>query len=89
MLFITAMLLCYVNLSKKGVLVTQDFGDFDEQDTMDDGDVFSDVDWDSVTKLQAKYDEVNVIVDPEERKLAAKALVRELNGDDSGPILVT
>jgi hypothetical protein len=69
--------------------VTQDFGDFEDDDAFDDGDVFSNVDWDSVSKLQARYDEINVIADPEERKLAAKALVREMNGEDSGPILVT
>ena len=69
--------------------MTQGFGDFDELDAMDDGDVFSEVDWDSVTKLQARYDEVNVIPDPTERKIAVKALMRELNGDPDGPILAT
>lgn len=69
--------------------MTQSFGDFDELDAMDDGDVFSEVDWDSVTKLQARYDEVNVIPDPTERKIAVKALMRELNGDPDGPILAT
>jgi len=69
--------------------MTQGFGDFDDEDAMDDGDVFSEVDWDSVTKLQARYDEVNVIPDPTERKIAVKALMRELNGDPDGPILAT
>ena len=70
--------------------MTQGFGDFTEDDAIDDGDLpTAMIDWDEVERLQRRMDEINIIPNPEERKLAAKALTRELNGDDSGPILVT
>jgi hypothetical protein len=69
--------------------VTQDFGDFDDDDVVDESDPMAEVNWDAVTKLQARYDEIAVLPTAQERKIAAKALVRELNGEDSGPILVT
>jgi len=66
----------------KGVLVTQPFGDFTEEDTIDESDIpLEAVDWDAVEELQRRMDEVNVIPDKIERKNAAKALVRELNGE--------
>ena len=71
--------------------MTQEFGDFDEDDAYDDQLALEsiDIDWDAVQRLQNRYDEVEVIPDPVQRKAAAKALVRELNGEDSGAILVT
>ena len=70
--------------------MTQGFGDFTEEDTMNYGDLgLEEVDWDKVEELQRRMDEVEVIPNPKERKLAAKALIRELNGETSGPILVT
>jgi hypothetical protein len=66
----------------KGVLVTQPFGDFTEEDTIDENDIpLEAIDWDAVEELQRRMDEVNVIPDKTERKNAAKALVRELNGE--------
>jgi len=62
--------------------VTQPFGDFTEEDTIDENDVpLEAIDWDVVEELQRRMDEVNVIPDKTERKNAAKALVRELNGE--------
>jgi len=62
--------------------VTQPFGDFTEEDTIDENDIPLDaIDWDEVEKLQRRIDEVQVIPDKTERKNAAKALVRELNGE--------
>jgi len=62
--------------------VTQPFGDFTEEDTIDESDIpLEAVDWDAVEELQRRMDEVNVIPDKIERKNAAKALVRELNGE--------
>lgn len=61
--------------------MTQDFGDFTEEDAIDEGDIpLEAIDWDAVVRLQRRMDEVTVIPDPTERKNAAKALVRELNG---------
>jgi len=66
----------------KGDLVTQPFGDFTEEDTIDENDIpLEAIDWNSVEELQRRMDEVNVIPDKTERKNAAKALVRELNGE--------
>lgn len=60
----------------------QGFGDFTEEDTIDEGDVSPDAaDWEAIERLQRRIDEVNVIPDETERKNAAKALVRELNGE--------
>ena len=62
--------------------MTQPFGDFTEEDTIDENDIPLDtIDWDEVEKLQRRIDEVQVIPDKTERKNAAKALVRELNGE--------
>lgn len=69
--------------------MTQDFGDFDDDDVVDDDMPDGPIDWASVIRLQERYDAIAVLPDPHERKLAAKALVRELNGEISGPILVT
>jgi hypothetical protein len=66
----------------KGVLVTQLFGDFTEEDTIDENDIpLEAIDWAAVEELQRKIDAVQVIPDKIERKNAAKALVRELNGE--------
>ena len=65
-----------------------EFGDFDPEDTADELG-FREIDWVKTRELQDKIDAINVLPDPNERKIAAKALVRELNGEDSGPILVT
>lgn len=69
--------------------MTQEFGDFDEGDVIDDDMPSGPIDWASVIRLQERYDEIAVLPDPVERKIAAKALIRELNGEQSGPILVT
>lgn len=62
--------------------MTQDFGDFTEEDTIDENDLpLETIDWDEVEVLQRRIDEVEVIPDATERKNAAKALVRELNGE--------
>lgn len=62
--------------------MTQGFGDFTEEDTIDEDDVDpASIDWNEVEVLQRRMDEVNVIPDTTERKNAAKALVRELNGE--------
>ena len=62
--------------------MTQPFGDFTEEDTIDENVVpLEAIDWDVVEELQRRMDEVNVIPDKTERKNAAKALVRELNGE--------
>jgi len=69
--------------------VTQEFGDFDEDDVVDDDMPSGPIDWAAVIRLQERYDAIAVLPDPVERKIAAKTLIRELNGEDSGPILVT
>ena len=69
--------------------MTQEFGDFDEDDVIDDEFPDGPIDWASVIRLQERYDAIAVLPDPAERKIAAKTLIRELNGEDSGPILVT
>jgi len=62
--------------------VTQPFGDFTEEDTIDENDIpLEAIDWEAVEELQRRMDEVQVIPDRTERKNAAKALVRELNGE--------
>ena len=62
--------------------MTQNFGDFTEEDAIDEDDVPPEyIDWDKVVELQRRMDEVNVIPDETERKNAAKALVREMNGE--------
>ena len=62
--------------------MTQPFGDFTEEDTIDENDIpLEAIDWEAVEELQRRMDEVNVIPDKTERKNAAKALVRELNGE--------
>lgn len=62
--------------------MTQNFGDFTDEDAIDEDDVpFEAINWDEVADLQRRMDEVNVIPDETERKNAAKALVRELNGE--------
>lgn len=62
--------------------MTQGFGDFTEEDTIDENDLpLEAIDWDEVEVLQRRIDEVEVIPDATERKNAAKALVRELNGE--------
>ena len=69
--------------------MTQEFGDFDEDDVVDDDMPSGPIDWAAVIRLQERYDAIAVLPDPVERKIAAKTLIRELNGEDSGPILVT
>jgi hypothetical protein len=62
--------------------VTQGFGDFTEEDTIDEEDIsLDDVNWDEVAELQRKFDEVNVLPDTEDRRISVKALIRELNGE--------
>ena len=62
--------------------MTQPFGDFTEEDTIDENDIpLEAIDWEAVEELQRRMDEVQVIPDRTERKNAAKALVRELNGE--------
>lgn len=62
--------------------MTQNFGDFTDEDAIDEDDVpIEAINWDEVADLQRRMDEVNVIPDETERKNAAKALVRELNGE--------
>lgn len=62
--------------------MTQGFGDFTEEDVIDEDDVDpSSIDWNEVEVLQRRIDEVEVIPDATERKNAAKALIRELNGE--------
>jgi hypothetical protein len=62
--------------------VTQGFGDFTEEDAMDDGDIsLEDINWNEVEILQRRMDEVNILPNTEDRRAAAKALVRELNGE--------
>lgn len=70
--------------------MTQDFGDFDDDDAYDDQIEMENpnVDWDAIQRLQDRYDKIAALP-VDERKIAAKALIRELNGEDSGPILVT
>lgn len=69
--------------------MTQEFGDFTEDDVIDDDMPSGPIDWASVIRLQKRYDEIAVLPSKEERKIAAKTLIRELNGEQSGPILVT
>ncbi len=62
--------------------MTQGFGDFTEEDTIDEEDIsLDDVNWDEVAELQRKFDEVNVLPDTEDRRISVKALIRELNGE--------
>lgn len=68
--------------------MTQDFGDFTEEDVVDDGLPDGPIDWASIIRLQERYDEIAVEPDPAKRKLMAKQLVAELNGEDRGSILV-
>ena len=69
--------------------MTQGFGDFSEDDAYDDDLYLENLDIEAVEQLQRRMDEVNVIPTTDERRIAVKDLIRELNGDDSGPILVT
>ena len=69
--------------------MTPDFGDFDDDDAMEDKLDLETVDWDAVKRLQERYDAIAVEPDPANRKLMAKQLVAELNGEQRGPILVT
>lgn len=68
--------------------MTQNFGDFTLEDTADDLG-YREIDWEAVQRLQDRYDAIAVLPDSNERKIAAKALARELNGEISGPVLVT
>ena len=79
----------YESHTKKGVPVTQGFGDFTEDDAYDDDLYLENLDVEAAEKLQQRFDEVNVLPTTDERRIAVKDLIRELNGDDSGPILVT
>ena len=83
------IVLFYEYLTKKGVPVTQGFGDFTEDDAYDDDLYLENLDVEAAEKLQQRFDEVNVIPTTDERRIAVKDLIRELNGDDSGPVLVT
>lgn len=65
-----------------------EFGDFELDDTADELG-YREVDWVKTRELQDKIDAINVLPDPKERKIAAKALVRELNGENSGSVLAT
>ena len=69
--------------------MTQGFGDFTEDDAYDDDLYLENLDVEAAEKLQQRFDEVNVLPTTEDRRIAVKDLIRELNGDDSGPILVT
>ena len=69
--------------------MTQGFGDFTEDDAYDDDLYLENLDVEAAEKLQQRFDEVNVLPTTDERRIAVKDLIRELNGDDSGPILVT
>lgn len=68
--------------------MTQDFGDFDENDVVDEERFLENVDWDAVQRLQERYDAIAVEPDPAKRKVMAKMLTAELNGETRGPILV-
>ena len=57
-----------------------DFGDFDQDDALEELPDLSDEEWEQVTELQKRFDEVLQIADDWERKKAAKTLVREMNG---------
>jgi tetrahydromethanopterin S-methyltransferase subunit A len=61
--------------------VIQGFGDFTEDDAYDDDLYLENLDVEAVEKLQRRMDEVNVLPLAKDRKNAAKALVRELNGE--------
>jgi hypothetical protein len=81
MLFIMVIARFFEFLTKKGVPVTQGFGDFTEEDTIDEGDIpLDDVDWNEVEELQRRFDEVNVLPTTEDRRISVKELIRELNG---------
>ena len=69
--------------------MTQGFGDFTEDDAYDDDLYLENLDVEAAEKLQQRFDEVNVLPTTDERRIAVKDLIRELNGDDSGPVLVT
>ena len=58
-----------------------DFHDFDADDALEEVDLDV-VDFSALAELQQKMDVVNSIEDPTEQKNAAKALVRQLNGEE-------
>ena len=68
--------------------MTQDFGDFTDEDVVDDV-PDGPIDWEAIVRLQERYDAIAVEPDPAKRKLMAKQLVAELNGEQRGSILVT
>ena len=55
------------------------FNDFDKDDAHDDH--VSEIDEDLLTVLAHKFENVISISDPEDRLVSAKAVVRELNGE--------
>ena len=58
-----------------------DFHDFDTDDALEEVDLDG-VDFSALAELQQKMNQVNSIEDPTEQKNAAKALVRQLNGEE-------
>ena len=58
-----------------------DFHDFDADDALEEVDLDG-VDFSALAELQQKMNQVNSIEDPTEQKNAAKALVRQLNGEE-------
>lgn len=58
-----------------------EFGDLEEDDVLEDFPDLSPEEWERVAELQEKINEVDAIEDDWDRKVAAKALVRELNGE--------
>ena len=61
-----------------------EFGDFDDDDALDDILELTDEEWEKVALLQERINEIHTIDDDWDRKVAAKALVRELNGEVDG-----
>ena len=61
-----------------------EFGDLEDDDAYAEDEDQSEIDWDQVALLQEVVDEISMIEDDWDRKVAAKALVRKLNGEDDG-----
>lgn len=61
-----------------------EFGDLEEDDVLEELPDLSPEEWAKVEELQEKINEVASIDDDWDRKVAAKALVRELNGEVDG-----
>lgn len=55
------------------------FGDFDEDDVIEDFPELTEEQWEQVASLQNEIDSINEISDDAERKLAVKELVQRMN----------